>query len=304
MTTISTRYHFDLEDKVGWDELAPSLQDKFAELWNKLYMNNAWIDDRTGGIRVTIAAAPPSNPVEYCELWFDTRFMIWRTLRRGNWELTRAAWYPKDHTTVTSTPEAPLSTNDRTNCHCYTVKWNTDGYCHCKSQLWDSSTVPEGTKSNVAFNQKINNAYTTTRYKWIIKTQMDACNIQTLNAYTKENPNTNAIIPMDSTTRVTNEKGESVAYVTFDSKYDPLFDENTSTSFVFNTGTFEIPFTFAKPIKLTGIFGRLASYSNGPLTIQLYGYANNAWNFIAEITLAGNPQYAQHCHRSCHCRRW
>lgn len=304
MATISNNYNFNLEDKITWDELAPSLKDKFKELWNKLYATNAYLDDRTGGIRVTISASPPSNPIEYNELWFDTRYMIWRTLVNKEWILTRAAWYGQDHTTVISTPEAPLSSNDRTNCHCYTIKYPNEGYCHCKAQMWDPSTVPEGQVSDIAFNKKINNPYTTKNYQWIIKADMDSTNIQTLNAYTADEPNANAIIPMYMTTRVTNEKGESVEYVSFDSRYDLMFDENNFTSYVFNTGTFIIPFTFGNATKLTGIFGRLAPYSNGPVTITLQAYANNTYNTIATITLAGNPQYAQHCHSNCHCQRW
>ena len=304
MPTINANFNFNLEDKVTWEELAPSLQDKFKELWNKLNATNAWLDDRLGDIRITIDYDPPTAPVEYNELWFDLRYMVARAYVKGDWVLTRGAWYGKEASTVTSTPEAPLSTNDRTNCHCYAVDYGLPSYCHCKSQMWDPSTVPEGQQSNLAFNQNINNPYISTKYQWTIKCNMDSVNIQTLNATTEEDPNVNAIIPMNIVTNVPDSNGGSSPYCTFDSKYDPIFDGSTSTSYVFNTGTTTIPITFAQPIKLTNIFGRLAPYSNGPVTITFYVFVGSSYQQLAQITLAGNPQYAITCHNACHCARW
>lgn len=305
MTTINSRYSFDLEDKITWDEWSPSLQDKLQALWNKLHATNAYLDDRIGGIRTTIDSAPPNDPVEYNELWFDTRYMILRSYTKGNWTLTKAAWYGGAHGSVVSTPEAPLSTNPVTNCHCYAIQYTNEGYCHCKSQMWDQSTVPEGQISDIAFNKKTDTSYNTNRYQWVIEVKMYGVIVQSLNAYTDENPNTNAIIPSTEATRVQNEQGGYSKYVTFDSQYDPMFDENATSSYVFNEEkTYTIPFTFAENIKLTHIFGRLAPYSNGPVTIHLQAYTSNSWKTIATITLNGNPQYATFCHGNCHCARW
>lgn len=304
MPSINSNYPFDLEDKVTWDELAPSLQDKFKELWNKIEATNAYLSDRIGDVRLTIDYKAPENPIEYAELWFDARYMILRSLINGEWKLTTAAWYKNNSSTVVSTPEAPLSTNERTNCHCYAVKYEQDGYCHCKSQMWDPSTVPEGQVSDIAFNKKINNTISSSKYQWVLKCNMDSINVQTLNAYTEENPNANAIIPNGTGSRVTDESGNLVATVTYDTKYDPIFDENSMTSYIFNSGTYTIPFTYTDPVKLTGIIGRLAPYSNGPVTIQLQVYSDTKYITIGEVTLAGNPQYAITCHGACHCARW
>lgn len=304
MATINSSYSFDLEDRITWDELAPSLQDKFKELWNKIYATNGYLDDRTNNIRITIGTAPPNKPIEYMEYWFDTRYMVTRAYVDGKWELTRAAWYGKNHNTVVSTPEAPLSKNPATVCHCHTITWPNEGYCHCKTQLWDPSTVPEGMVSDISFNQKTDSSASSKQYQLIINAKMDAVVIQTLNCYTDEVPNSNAILPSYTTTRVSNEIGEQVEYCTFDSKYDAMFDENANTSYVFNTGTVTIPITFGNNIKLTGLFGSLANYSNGPVTITLQVYTANQWKTIKTITLKGNPQYASHCHGNCHCARW
>lgn len=305
MTTINARYSFDLEDKVTWDEWSPSLQDKFNQIWNKLYASSAYLDDRIGGIRTTIDSAPPNDPVEYNELWFDTRYMVLRSYTKGDWTLTRAAWYGGDHGSVVSTPEAPLSSNPATNCHCYAVNYTNEGYCHCKSEMWDPSTVPEGSTSNIAFNVSTDRSYLTTRYQWVIEIKMYGVIIQSLNGYTDENPNVNVIIPSTEMTRVENEQGQAVSYVTFDSQYDPMFDDNSTSSYVFaEERNYTIPFTFAQPVEITHIFGRLAPYSNGPVTIHLQAYYNNAWTTIKTITLAGNPQYATFCHGNCHCARW
>lgn len=304
MPSINSNYPFDLEDKVTWDELAPSLQDKFKELWNKIEATNAYLSDRIGDVRLTIDYKAPENPIEYAELWFDARYMILRSLINGEWKLTTAAWYKNNSSTVVSTPEAPLSTNERTNCHCYAVKYEQAGYCHCKSQMWDPSTVPEGQVSDIAFNKKINNTISSSKYQWVLKCNMDSINVQTLNAYTEENPNANAIIPNGTGSRVTDESGNLVPTVTYDSKYDPIFDENSMTSYIFNSGTHTISFTYTDPVNLTGILGRLTPYSNGPVTIQLQVYSDTKYITIGEVTLAGNPQYAITCHGACHCARW
>lgn len=304
MASTSSRYAFNPEDKINWEELAPSLQDKFKGLWNRLNNDNKYLNDRIGDVRFTVGMKPPFDPIEYCELWFDTNIMALRAYVNGKWELTRGAWYGNSNSDVKSTTEGRLSSNQRTNCHCYNVKQAEiigDGFCHCKMQLWNSDNVKVGDRSKLAFNDEITVAYSeTTQYRWTIEPRGRGVTIQTLNAYTAENKQTNLILPTELQQRV-EKNGEFVYFCSFNAKYDGMFDNSSSTTSVIGSKEI-IPFEFAYKQKIGGVVGRLAAYSGGPVTITLEAYNTPNWIKLYSIDLPGNPQAYSVCHNHFPCR--
>jgi hypothetical protein len=306
MASTSSRYKFNPEDKINWEELAPSLQDKFKALWNSVNNNHQYLGDRIGDVRLTVGFDPPLDPIEYCELWFDTSIMTMRAYTDGKWTLTCAGWYGNSSKDVTSTDESRLSSNPRTNCHCYMVDHKGlqgDGFCHCKMQLWDSSTIQIGKASKISFNKLVEVPYSATdKYKWIITPSAPGVIIQTLNGYSVDNQSSYLIIPKDSQTKVL-KNGEYVPYCDFPEQFDPLFDDQYLTMFALDI-KYTIDVVFADKVKFGGIVGRLAPYSSGPVNIKLQAQNDSNWITIFEIALAGNPQYVTTCHRHCHCARW
>jgi hypothetical protein len=286
MATTSGAYNFNLEDKICWEELAPSLQDRLKALWDLIHSYEEYFNALNGDVRVTIGPTSPSHPINFAELWFDTNFMICRAYVNNEWTLTRAMWYNPSATSVTSTVDAKLSSNPRTNCHCYTVVFPDSGYCHCKVQLWDSSTVAVGTTSNIAFNKYISTSYfDTTQYRFIIS---GSGVLQTLNTSVSSD-NVNAIVPSNSTDRILNTStGEYEYYCSYDSKYDAIFDSTTDTSYTFSGNTVVIPIKYAENVHFDKVFGRLSPTSNGPLTITLQAFNYSNYINIFTVTLQGN----------------
>lgn len=296
---------FNKEDKICWDELAPSLQDKFKFLQNLINEKKEEVNNRVGDVRVTIGKYPPSNPVEYCEVWFDTNIMALRVFAHRKWTITRAAWYGNSASSVESTTEANLSSNPRTNCHCYTVAFQQEGYCHCKVQLWDSSTAAAGTTSSISFNQDTNKSFnSTTDYRFILNTSVPGVSIASLNCTSEDSPNSDAIPSHGEIVRVKNAEGVYTDFCEFDPIYDQMFDQDSNSAYTVPPGTTVIPLKFANKIKLTTCHGKLFDYSNGPVTITLQANTNGGYMTIYTITLAGNPRGASTCHSNCHCARW
>lgn len=307
MASTSSRYAFNPEDKINWEELAPSLQDKFKGLWNRLNNDNKYLSDRIGDVRFTVGYKPPFDPIEYCELWFDTNIMALRAYVNGKWELSRGAWYGNSNTDVKSTSEGRLSSNPRTNCHCYNVNHAQiigEGFCHCKMQLWDSSTVKVGEKSKLAFNQEIATPYNETeQYRWIIDPKAPGVSIQELNGYNASNKQSTLILPIESQQKV-EKNGTFVYFCEFDSKYDGMFDNDRYTMYAAGTSRTIVPFTFAYKQKFAGVIGRLPGFSGGPVEITLQAYNAPNWITIFNTTLAGNPQAYSTCHDHFPCRDW
>lgn len=94
---------FDKEKKITWDEISPSLQERFNKLDVDILKDLNNISSLFSYCRITIGANPPSDPkdppIPNKEIWFDTnenslKFYMSRN-EDGNyaWEVTKAAWY-------------------------------------------------------------------------------------------------------------------------------------------------------------------------------------------------------------------
>ena len=94
---------FDKEKKITWDEISPSLQERFNKLDVDILKDLNNISALFSYCRITIGANPPSDPkdppIPNKEIWFDTnenslKFYMSRN-EDGNyaWEVTKAAWY-------------------------------------------------------------------------------------------------------------------------------------------------------------------------------------------------------------------
>lgn len=307
MANISSQYPFNLEDKLEWEEWAPSLQDKLKSYINRWYAGQAYTSHYIGSTRITIGDKPPTNPIPYCEIWWDTRYEIFKVLTDEGWIMTHATWYTGANAVIQDDVESPISRNPRTRCHCYIVSWDAAQYCHCKAQDYSAPSVSQGTQNDLAFNKAIASPVATKNYRWVITPSRDAVVIGSLNASTEDSPNTNAIVPLEGNTanRVQNEAGQSTDYVSYDKKYSNMFSEDSSATNSFNTGTAYIPFTFGLPQKLVLTHCTLASYSSGPVKIVLqYKNSSGGWNTLQDVTLQGNYQPGAVCHSNCHCRRW
>lgn len=303
--------NFNLEDKIQWQEWAPSLQDRLKSIIATIGGGGSYIYHYISAVRVTIGDTQPLNPVPYGEVWWDTRFEVWRVLTDEGWIMTRATWYNGSNADVRAAAsiDSPISQNPRTNCHCYIINWENAQYCHCKTQESVAPSTTINHQTDLAFNYDIS-ASATRYWKWVITSTAvstyEQIVISTLNAIDKDHPNTNAIIPLDGvTTKYAEEYGDD--YVEYDSKYSPMFSTDTTKTCSFVQGTtYYIPFTFKLPKTLINIYGTLSSFSSGPVTITLQASYDNGSTYttIKSITLTGNYMAAITCHSHCHCDRW
>lgn len=305
---------FNPEDKIQWEEWAPSLQDRLKAIFAKIYSGSLFIFKYLGNIRITIGERQPVNPVVYREIWWDTRFEVFRVLTAEGWVMTRATWYDGSNDNIQNDATSPISLNPRTNCHCYTISWNNSYYCHCKTQSSKAPSVPVNKVTDLGFNLPITSSAPATKYyKFIISSTAQATYeqiiFQSLNITDVNAPNEGAIIDITDggINRVTSSDGSSQKYVTYDPKYAGMFssDYNSTTSFV-QGQTYYIPIKFAEDKKINSVFGTLTYFSSGPVTVLLQAsYDNGAtYDNIASVTLKGNYQAAIICHGSCHCARW
>lgn len=84
---------FNKENLNTWNELAPSLQEKFIDLENKLSDMDNSVSDDNKSVRITFGYSAPKEPKNNAELWIDERHRIIRAFTEDNWEFTRAAWF-------------------------------------------------------------------------------------------------------------------------------------------------------------------------------------------------------------------
>lgn len=294
---------FNKEDKICWEELSPSLQDKFKSLQNMIDSEYSYLQDRSGDVRLTIGPEPPELAIEYAELWFDTNIMALRAYAHHKWSITRAAWYLDGASTVKSTTEANLSSNERTNCHCYTINYTLKKYCHCKTQLWDSSVVAVGSESKVSFNKVIEADFKgSNEYRLIFITSKPSVTVSGCNFYAQGTQG-NIVPSHEDAQRVLTGEGVYKDFCEFNEIYDPIFDASSYSSYTLNPGTTIIPLNFVNAQKFTHIHCNLLPYSNGPVTVRLQ-VNNSGFRTIFEKTLPGDPAAYSICHSSCHGHSW
>lgn len=83
---------FNLEDKIKWSELAPSLQKKFTDIDSIIKAEHDKTINQMHNIRTTISRSAPSNPTNDKEIWADEKYRVMRAFSDNFWEFTRAGW--------------------------------------------------------------------------------------------------------------------------------------------------------------------------------------------------------------------
>lgn len=100
---------YDKERNVTWDEIAPSLQQKFLNLSKEINDSINQIANLFGKNRITIGPNAPTSPEPDNEIWFDTRkgeesvkfYMDKNGGTSYKWEITKGAWYGGDPAGIT-----------------------------------------------------------------------------------------------------------------------------------------------------------------------------------------------------------
>ena len=87
---------FNLEDKIKWSELAPSLQKKFTDIDSIIKAEHDKTINQMSNVRTTISRVAPSNPTNNKELWADEKYRVLRAFSDNFWEFTRAGWAAPD----------------------------------------------------------------------------------------------------------------------------------------------------------------------------------------------------------------
>lgn len=310
---------FNLEDKVRWEEWAPSLQDKLKALLNKWSAGYGWSSNYAGAVRITIGPVAPQNCVQYSDIWWDTRYQVLRVLTEEGWILTRGAWHAGANSDVEDSIDNPLSHNPVTRCHCYTINWDASQYCHCKVSKWESTetnkTTRTGFQNHYGYQDTKYSAFKTSGY-FIINTGSSSgtVSVSSLNFNSEKYPTGAIIGSSDPAFKRDSNLYTPISYSNTDvSDLDPspLFDGNANTYVNFPRGTsYKISLKANEDVTvgdIGNIYGTLLNNSNGPVTFELYlRSVTNASQYVKvfSITLLGNYDPGVACHHSCHCARW
>lgn len=93
---------FDPEEQITWDEIAPSLQERFKRLGEMIDINMDDFNNKINNYRLTISYDPPLHPEEDRDIWWDLNYDVLRAYTPKDvtaqnkeylWQYTRAAWY-------------------------------------------------------------------------------------------------------------------------------------------------------------------------------------------------------------------
>lgn len=93
---------FDPEEQITWDEIAPSLQERFKRLGEMIDINMDDFNNKINNYRLTISYDPPIHPEEDRDIWWDLNYDVLRAYTPKDvtaqnkeylWQYTRAAWY-------------------------------------------------------------------------------------------------------------------------------------------------------------------------------------------------------------------
>lgn len=101
---------FDKESLVRWDDIAPSLQEKFTSMANDIDKNMSSFDNLMNNSRLTISIDPPMHPETNRDVWWDDNYDVVRAymaqyndngqLGDSSWQYTRGAWYGGSSTDI------------------------------------------------------------------------------------------------------------------------------------------------------------------------------------------------------------
>ena len=294
---------FNLEDKVRWDELSPSLQDMLKNLYMKYHTMFSYYENMNNTVRITIGTKPPTFGVKYNELWFDTKYMVLRCLTDDGWILTRAYWYEPSAETVLDEVDAPRSRNPRTTCHCYSVEWEDQfkNLCHCHKVTYIAPIVGNNKITDTAFNVDTSGAVYSTDYRIIVTVSSPSVFVETLNAINADNPGVSAIQPINNGVTNLGEITKDTTYNTVPQEYNFIFDDSDLSGCEFTTGTKVIPITFTKKVKLSKFYGQIQDGIKGPVKFELQEKNGGSWFTISNVTLNGN--YVANSGKKCYNNR-
>lgn len=212
---------YDPEEQITWDEIAPSLQDRFKRLAESIDINMDNFNNKINNYRLTISYDPPLNAEQDRDIWWDLNYDVLRAYtptdvtaqnKTYKWQYTRAAWYGGDSSDVK--PEVIPSP---------TVQWS-----RVKSLTWISNVASNGQYTTTGENPRTMQ-YTANKdgyYRLRDNCMVYAYNAQT--AYTHDGGQLTVVVYKQVKTGDSYGAQEEIYRVTYDSKgISQAYDEVT-----------------------------------------------------------------------------
>lgn len=212
---------YDPEEQITWDEIAPSLQDRFKRLAESIDINMDNFNNKINNYRLTISYDPPLNAEQDRDIWWDLNYDVLRAYtptdvtaqdKTYKWQYTRAAWYGGASSDVK--PEVIPSP---------TVQWS-----RVKSLTWISNVASNGQYSTTDENPRTMQ-YTANKegyYRLRDNCMVYAYNAQT--SYTHDGGQLTVVVYKQAKNGDSYEEQEEIYRVTYDSKgINQAYDEVT-----------------------------------------------------------------------------
>lgn len=202
---------YDPEEQITWDEIAPSLQDRFKRLAESIDINMDNFNNKINNYRLTISYDPPLNAEQDRDIWWDLNYDVLRAYtptditaqdKTYKWQYTRAAWYGGASSDVK--PEVIPSP---------TVQWS-----RVKSLTWISNVASNGQYTTTDENPRTMQ-YTANKegyYRLRDNCMVYAYNAQT--AYTHDGGQLTVVVYKQAKTGDSYGAQEEIYRVTYDSK--------------------------------------------------------------------------------------
>ena len=212
---------YDPEEQITWDEIAPSLQDRFKRLAESIDINMDNFNNKINNYRLTISYDPPLNAEQDRDIWWDLNYDVLRAYtptditaqdKTYKWQYTRAAWYGGASSDVK--PEVIPSP---------TVQWS-----RVKSLTWISNVASNGQYTTADENPRTMQ-YTANKegyYRLRDNCMVYAYNAQT--AYTHDGGQLTVVVYKQAKDGDSYGDQEEIYRVTYDSKgINQAYDEVT-----------------------------------------------------------------------------
>lgn len=202
---------YDPEEQITWDEIAPSLQDRFKRLAESIDINMDNFNNKINNYRLTISYDPPLNAEQDRDIWWDLNYDVLRAYtptditaqdKTYKWQYTRAAWYGGASSDIK--PEVIPSP---------TVQWS-----RVKSLTWISNVASNGQYTTTDENPRTMQ-YTANKegyYRLRDNCMVYAYNAQT--SYTHDGGQLTVVVYKQAKNGDSYEEQEEIYRVTYDSK--------------------------------------------------------------------------------------
>ena len=202
---------YDPEEQITWDEIAPSLQDRFKRLAESIDINMDNFNNKINNYRLTISYDPPLNAEQDRDIWWDLNYDVIRAYtptdvtaqdKTYKWQYTRAAWYGGASSDIK--PEVIPSP---------TVQWS-----RVKSLTWISNVASNGQYTTTDENPRTMQ-YTANKegyYRLRDNCMVYAYNAQT--SYTHDGGQLTVVVYKQAKNGDSYEEQEEIYRVTYDSK--------------------------------------------------------------------------------------